>query len=111
MPHHFLLQGLLAMSRSTMGSSGAPDEIAFFFNGSQMNARKGASVAAALIENEVRATRTTRIGSDPRGVFCGIGICFDCLVIVDGVKDQRACLLEVTQGMNIETQSGTGSLL
>lgn len=61
--------------------------------------RAGQSVAGALIAAGVTAWRTTRVGRRPRGVFCGIGACFDCLITVDGVPHQRACLVPARDGM------------
>lgn len=50
---------------------------------------EGQTVAAALVAAGRVAWRTTRVGHRPRGVFCGIGVCFDCLVTVDGARGQR----------------------
>jgi aerobic-type carbon monoxide dehydrogenase small subunit (CoxS/CutS family) len=49
--------------------------------------------------------RTTTVG-EPRGVFCGMGVCFDCLVVVDDKPNTRACMTWVKEGMNIQTQDG-----
>lgn len=85
--------------------------ITFYFDGNEMQANMGESVAAALISNNERITRTSRINGQPRGIFCGIGICFDCLIVIDGVNNQRACLIQVSQGMHVETQDGAGEYL
>lgn len=85
-----------------------PGLVIFYFNGEEIKAQDGQSVAAALLNVGVRTTRTTRIHSQPRGVFCGIGICFDCLVIIDGIPNQRACITEVSQGIKVVTQDGVG---
>ena len=53
------------------------------------------------------STRTTR-GGAPRGVFCGMGVCFDCLVVVDGIPNTRACVTWVREGMNVQRQVGFG---
>lgn len=53
---------------------------------------RGQSVAGILLANGVRSWRTTSARHEPRGVFCGIGVCFDCLVEIDGRRDVRACL-------------------
>ena len=45
----------------------------------------------------------------PRGVFCGMGVCFDCLVVIDGEPSRRACVTFVTEGMRVETQIGFGA--
>jgi predicted molibdopterin-dependent oxidoreductase YjgC len=69
------------------------------FAGRALQARDGQSVAAALTAAGVRSWRTTRRGQRPRGLFCGIGSCFDCLLTIDGRPAQRACLVPVRDGM------------
>jgi 2Fe-2S iron-sulfur cluster binding domain len=78
------------------------------FDGDPVPAAPGQTVAAALWAAGVRSWRTTREGGSPRGLFCGIGTCFDCLVTVDGVPNQRACLIPARPDMAIATQYGTG---
>ena len=46
-----------------------------------------------------KVLRQTRINGEDRSIFCGIGICWDCVVTVDGVMNQRSCLIEVQPGM------------
>lgn len=77
--------------------------ISFSFNGKEISCESGQSIAAALIASDYRELRKTRFGNEPRSIFCGIGICFDCIVVVDGVANQRSCLIEVAQGMNVES--------
>jgi len=84
------------------------DQVEFSFDGTTMTAERGQSVAAALIADGQRTWRHTRIGRSPRGVFCGIGVCFDCLITINGQPNQRACLIEVRHGDVIATQEGTG---
>jgi predicted molibdopterin-dependent oxidoreductase YjgC len=78
------------------------------FDDTEIDFSPGQSVGAALTAAGIRSWRTTRITGRPRGLFCGIGICFDCLVVVDGRPNQRACLLTAEDGMEITTQEGTG---
>ncbi len=78
-------------------------EISFTFNGEEFRCVPGQSVAAALIASDERELRTTRFGNEPRSIFCGIGICYDCVVVVDGVANQRSCLIEAKQGMKVES--------
>lgn len=78
------------------------------FDGREIEALPGQTVAAALWSAGVTAWRTTRGAGRPRGVFCGIGVCFDCLVTVNGRANQRACLLPVRPGDTIRTQEGDG---
>jgi predicted molibdopterin-dependent oxidoreductase YjgC len=80
----------------------------FTFAGRRIEAEPGQSVAAALIAAGHRSWHTTRQSGAPRGVFCGIGVCFDCLVVVNGRPNQRACLTEVRDGDRVEPQEGTG---
>ncbi|NDF44098.1 MAG: (2Fe-2S)-binding protein, partial [Actinobacteria bacterium] len=68
--------------------------IEFTFDGEKINAITGQSVAAALLAADHRSLRKTRFNNKGRGVFCGIGVCFDCLVVIDGITNQRACLIE-----------------
>jgi D-hydroxyproline dehydrogenase subunit gamma len=65
----------------------------------------GDTVAAALVAAGELTCRLTRQG-DPRGVFCGMGVCFDCLVVVDGVPNTRACMTWVREGMQVSRQDG-----
>jgi predicted molibdopterin-dependent oxidoreductase YjgC len=77
------------------------------FAGRSLQAREGESVAAALTAAGVRSWRATRRENRPRGMFCGIGVCFDCLLTIDGSPAQRACLVPVRDGMTLG-ESGDG---
>jgi aerobic-type carbon monoxide dehydrogenase small subunit (CoxS/CutS family) len=81
--------------------------IEFTFDGKKIDAITGQSVAAALLAANQRALRKTRFNNNERGVFCGIGVCFDCLVVIDGVTNQRSCLIEAKPGMQVQTQVGS----
>lgn len=64
----------------------------------------GTTIAAAMVEADRNVFhRSTRLGH-PRGMFCGMGICFACLLSVNGSPNVRACLTEVKDGMVVETQ-------
>lgn len=73
--------------------------------GREVRAFRGETVATVLLAEGHVATRTTPSG-EPRGVFCGMGVCFDCLVVVDGVPNTRACTTFVAEAMEISRQSG-----
>ncbi len=79
-----------------------PQPISFFVDGEIVQAFPGDTIASALYANGKRAWRVSRSG-DHRGLFCGIGLCFDCLVTVDGKSNQRACVTTVTHGMQVTT--------
>lgn len=74
-----------------------------YFDGKHIEARVGDSVAATLIANGLIVNRYTR-QQQPRGLFCGMGICADCLVTIDGKRSQRACMTSVWPDMQIQTQ-------
>lgn len=80
----------------------------FTFDGRAMQAFPGETVAAALLAAGVRTLRRTEKQASPRGLFCGMGVCFDCLVTVDGRPHLRACLTRAEPGMRVETQDEAG---
>ena len=90
------------------GVRGTENTSSFDFDGRPVPFTSGQSVGAALWADGVRSWRRTRFGGRPRGLFCGIGVCFDCLVEVDGRPDQRACLVPARSGAVIRTQEGAG---
>lgn len=75
------------------------------FDGAPVPVRPGQSVGAALVGAGIRSWRTTRKNGRARGLFCGIGICYDCLITIDGVPNQRACLTQARPGMQVSSQS------
>lgn len=78
------------------------------FDGATLDALPGQTIAAVLWSAGITAWRRTRVDDRPRGVFCGIGVCFDCLVTVNDMPNQRACLLPARPGDVITTQRGDG---
>jgi hypothetical protein len=78
------------------------------FDGRKIPFEPGQTVGAALHAAGVRSWRTTRVGDRPRGLFCGIGVCFDCLVTVDARVNERACRIDAIDGMDVHAQKGTG---
>jgi thioredoxin reductase/bacterioferritin-associated ferredoxin len=70
------------------------------FDGRPLEARRGESLAAALTAHGVRAFRATK-SDRPRGLFCGMGVCQDCLVEVDGRPNQRACMIKVEDSITV----------
>lgn len=77
-------------------------------DGRPRTAYLGESVAAAVMADDDELELRTTAGGEPRGLFCGMGVCFDCLVIVDGVPGTRACVTWVSAGMVVERQRGHG---
>lgn len=85
---------------------GAP--FSFTFEGQSIRAYPGETIGAALMAAGIVAFRTTRRGGRPRGIFCGIGLCFDCLLVVDGRPNQRACVTIAQPAMIVRVQDGAG---
>ncbi|MEU6726968.1 (2Fe-2S)-binding protein [Nonomuraea wenchangensis] len=77
------------------------------FRGAVVPAEPGQSVGAALVAAGIRDWRSTRKGGRPRGLFCGIGVCFDCLITVNGVPDRRACLTPAADGLHLTDTPAT----
>ncbi|MER3439477.1 MAG: hypothetical protein C4346_18850 [Chloroflexota bacterium] len=85
--------------------------VAFQFDDRQVMGYDGEPVAIALLMAGFRAFARAAGPASARGGFCFTGRCADCLVIVDGQPDQRACLVPVREGMRVETQAGLGHWL
>ena len=81
--------------------------VTVLLDGEPVTAYLGETVATVLFAQGAIATRTT-VGGSPRGVFCGMGVCFDCLTVVDGEPNTRACMTWVRDGMRISRQHGLG---
>ena len=73
-----------------------------------VDAEAGETVAAALLAAGYFHCRTTPVSRSPRGPFCMMGVCYDCLVIIDGKPNQRACRQRVQEGMSVQIQHGKG---
>ena len=82
--------------------------LCFTFDGEPIAAFEGETVAAALLAAGRRTLRITPVTGEARGIFCGMGICFDCLVGIDGEPGRRACITLARGGMTVETQVGFG---
>ena len=82
----------------------------FTLDGASLQAFPGETIAAALLAAGIRTLRRTEKKDEPRGIFCGMGVCFDCLVTVDGRPHLRACMTRVEPGMAVQTQDEAGWL-
>ena len=79
-------------------------------DGEKLTAYEGETIAAALLAAGKRTCRTTRDRKHPRGVYCGIGLCHECMMVIDGVPNTRACQTLASPGCRVETQEGLGEL-
>ncbi len=80
--------------------------VAFSYNGAPMTGCEGEPIAAALRANDVIIHRYTSKEHKPRGIFCAIGRCTDCVMIVNGKPNVRTCVTPLEEGMTVETQYG-----
>ena len=80
--------------------------VALTVDGKAVQARSGDTVAAALLAAGFDRCRTTPVTGAPRAPYCLMGVCFDCLVTIDGLGSRQACLVPVQEGMTVETQIG-----
>ena len=85
------------------------DLVTFTFDGKLLTALKGDTVAAALLAAGVSRFRTTSLSGAERGPYCMMGVCFECLVAIDGRGNRQACLTTVEKGMRVETQRGAAT--
>lgn len=83
--------------------------VTIIVDGKPVEAREGEMIAAALIATGKQYFRKTIKLHEPRGIYCGIGRCTDCVMTVNGVPNVRTCITSVEPGMVIETQMGYGT--
>jgi predicted molibdopterin-dependent oxidoreductase YjgC len=79
------------------------DKFEIEVDGKIISARSGQTIAEALLANGLRVFRMTR-KQYPRGVYCGMGICYECRMIVNGIANVRTCMTLATPGCRIATQ-------
>lgn len=80
--------------------------VKFTYDGRTLEGYEGEPVAAALMAAGVRIHRYTQRRNRPRGIFCAIGRCNDCVMVVDGKINTRTCVTPLREGMVVETQHG-----
>lgn len=76
------------------------------FEGQAIEARAGDTVAAAVLAAAPGHTRTTPVSGGERLPYCMMGVCFDCLMEIDGTPNRQACLVTVEEGMTVRRQIG-----
>lgn len=88
---------------------GAPEKgrlVTFTYDGRQMQGYEGEPIAMALKAAGVTIHRYTTKRHEPRGIFCAIGRCTDCVMVVDGKPNVRTCMTPLREGMTVQTQDG-----
>lgn len=83
-----------------------PNDLTIWWNDREIRASTGDSVAVALLAAGITSTRTTTVSGAPRGPYCMMGACFDCLAVVDDRPNVQTCMTPVFPGMRIVPQLG-----
>ena len=99
-----------AASRFRDAPGAAPRSLRLMLDGVPVLARPGESVAAALLAHSGGATRQTPVTGAGRAPYCMMGVCFECLVEIDGQGSVQACMIPVQDGMRISRPTGRRSL-
>ncbi len=86
------------------------ERLGFDFEGEAIEARRGDSVAAALVAAGHGVTRTTPVSGSPRGPFCMMGVCFECLLEIDGEPNRQGCMVPARAGMQVRRMEGARRL-
>ncbi len=84
--------------------------LSFLLNGKEIECERGLTVAGAIFKKQLISARTTSRNGKPRLLFCGMGVCFDCAMTINGVPNTRACVTTVQEGMVVKTQIGASEL-
>jgi D-hydroxyproline dehydrogenase subunit gamma len=85
----------------------SPDaRVTVLVNGAPVSVPAGFTAAAAMLVHGDGATRTTPVSGEGRAPYCMMGVCFDCLMEIDGAPNQQGCLVTVAEGMRIDRQLG-----
>lgn len=100
----------LFQTLSQAGPSTAP-AVAVTFNGRPLEVPAASSVAAALLAAGVQRFRNSPVSGSGRAPYCMMGVCFECLLEIDGVPNRQGCLVPLEAGMTIRTQDGVRDLL
>jgi succinate dehydrogenase/fumarate reductase-like Fe-S protein len=98
------------MRISSKGLKPSGSKIHFHYQDEEIDALTSDTVASALINADRRSCRKTSVG-DTRGVFCGMGVCNECAVEVDGEFGKLACMTPVRDGMTVDSQPATPALV
>ncbi len=89
-----------------LGEQEKGELVTFMFDGKEVTGYEGEPIAAALKASGLMVHRYTAKEHKPRGIFCAIGRCTDCVMVVDGVPNVRTCITPLKAGMDVKTQYG-----
>lgn len=81
-------------------------QVTIRFDGTPLTVPSGTTVAAALLMSGITQFRTTPVSASSRAPWCMMGVCFDCLLEIDGKPNSQGCMTAVIDNMDVRTQSG-----
>lgn len=84
----------------------AQQTVTISFDGNPVQVEVGQTVAAALLGHGIGTFRTSVVSNQPRGPYYLMGVCFECLVTIDGIQNRQACMTLVREGMSVSSQHG-----
>ena len=93
-----------------LGAPSKGSRVVFTYDGVEMEGYEGEPIAMALKAVGVEVHRFTAKRHEPRGIFCAIGRCTDCVMVVDGKPNVRTCMTPLVAGMDVRTQDGVAPL-
>ena len=93
-----------------LGAPSKGSRVVFTYDGGEMEGYEGEPIAMALKAAGVEVHRFTAKRHEPRGIFCAIGRCTDCVMVVDGKPNVRTCMTPLAAGMDVRTQDGVAPL-
>ncbi len=85
------------------------ETVCIIFEGDNIDVEKGQTVASALLVGCNKVFRSSVVSGQPRAPYCMMGVCFECLIEIDGIPNQRACMIPVREAMEIKRQQKTKS--
>ena len=80
------------------------ETVCIILEGKNLDVEKGQTVASALMVGGNKVFRSSAVSGQPRGPYCMMGVCFECLIEIDGIPNQRACMFPVRDAMKIKRQ-------
>lgn len=95
---------------TVLPDAAAAHSVRMTFNGVTKTVAPGLTVAAALLGQGESRLRASPVSGQSRAPYCMMGVCFECLVEIDGVPNRQSCLIPVREGMSVRSQEGRAQL-
>ena len=95
---------------TVLPEAAAERSVRITFTGISKSVAPGLTVAAALLGHGESRLRASPVSGQSRAPYCMMGVCFDCLVEIDGVPNRQSCLIPVREGMTVRSQEGRAQL-